>query len=569
MKGTEYFVEFLHAHGVRHLFGNPGHTELTLLDRLAVMPDMHYVLGLHEGAAMAMADGNAMASGNLGVFCGHVMPGFGNALGMLFNASKHGSPLLVTAGQQDQMFSLTEPFLWGDLVRQAQPLTKWAHEVRGIEEFPRALQRAAKVAMTPPTGPVFLSLPKDVMAAEGSADPAAVTRVAMRPRADIDAIRDAARVLLDARSLLIIAGDEVGKSGAESELETVAGLLGAAVYSETSSVRFNFPIGNPLYQGSLARIQKDVHALLSQADVVFAVGAEVLTSAAAAKTDPLPSTARLVQLNLDSWQLGKNYVASPALWGDAKATLQALAEAVRDGQSEAQRRAADERGKALAQNRLKRLAGLEAMVAKNFDRAPLTGAVAMNQIVQGIPEGAVIVDESATAGLTLRAELARRPHLYFCNKAGGLGWGVPASIGIALAMPDRPVFCVTGDGGALFSIQALWTAAHHRCRIIFVICNNSQYALIKHRLHLFGGGSAAQTKRYLGVELNDPAIEFCDLARSMGLWATRVERAREIPDAIASALGRDGPALIDLRTEGSYPEREQVSVQAAAMAADQ
>jgi benzoylformate decarboxylase len=555
MIGSEYFLQVLRSHGVRYIFGNPGHTELTLLDRLIEMPDISYVLGLHEGSALAMADGYAIASGKLGVFCGHVMPGFGNAMGMLFDAKKHKTPLLVTAGQQDQGFSLTEPFLWGDLAAQAAPLVKWSYEVRGTGELERALARAIKVATTPPMGPVFLSLPKDVMAAEGEFGPIVRGDIGHRICADRGTIAEAAAVLAAAQRPIIVAGDEVALSGAEDELEEVARLLGAAVYSETASIRFNFSITSPLYQGTLGRMQRDVREVLDGADVIFSVGAEIFTMAAAARTEPLPDNARLIQLNIDSWEIGKNYPARPGLWGDPKVTLAALADRLTADHGHLASRAT-ERADQLAESKAKRLRQLDGLIAQKTDERPLAGVTAMDAIVTNLPDNAIIVDESATTGLALRGLLVRRPLAYFGLKAGGLGWGLPASIGVSLAHPDRPIICLVGDGAALFSLQALWTAAHHVCKIIFVICNNAQYRLIKHRLHLFGGGASARAKRYLGSELNDPSLDFQALARGMGLRAARAETPIEIREALRDMLAGDGPGLIELIVEGSYPERQ-------------
>ncbi|HYR88126.1 MAG TPA: thiamine pyrophosphate-binding protein [Terriglobia bacterium] len=558
MNGTEYFLRFLQAQGVRYLFGNPGHTELTVLDRLIETSGMDYILALHEGSAMAMADGYALASGKLGVFCGHIMPGLGNALGMLFDAAKHSSPLLVTAGQQDQSFSLTEPFLGGDLVQLARPLVKWAYEVRSASELERALQRAVKIATTPPGGPVFLSLPKDVMVAQTElAGEITAATIMHAPRANLDAIRDACGALLQAQHPVIIAGDEVGKSEAETAVHAVASFLGSPVYSETASITFNFSIDSPLYQGTLARRQRDVRSMLEGADVVFAVGAEIFTMAAAAHTEPLPENVRLIQLNIDAWQLGKNYKASVALWGDPKATLETLLEQLRSMANADQERIASERIGILAQRKGAQLAELDAEISKVSNQRPIAGAVAMQRIVEHAPNDAVIVDESATTGLALRHLLSRHPLKYFGLKGGGLGWGLPASIGVHLALPERPVLCIVGDGAAMFSVQSLWTAAHLRARVVFIICNNAQYRLIKHRVHLYGGGASARAKRYIGVDLDRPPIAFPELARSMGVWAERVEAAAQIGDALREALRREGPALLDVVVEGSHPERDE------------
>jgi benzoylformate decarboxylase len=556
----------LHERGGRYLFGNPGHTELTILDRLIDMPEMKYVLALHEGSAMAMADGYAMASGKLGVFCGHIMPGLGNAIGMLFNASKHGTPLLVTAGQQDQGFSLTEPFLWGDLVEQARPFCKWAYEVRGVDEIERAVNRAATLAMTPPTGPVFLSLPKDVMAQEADYSAATPMVSPTLSTAEAGAISQAADALVQAKAPLIIAGDDVGKASAETELERLARLLGAAVYSETASTRFNFPVGSPLYQGSLGRMQRDVLQVLEPSDVIFAAGSEVFTLAAAARTDPMPPEARLIHLSVDPQKLGKNYAASPALWGDPLSTLKALADEVERRQSHDQRRRAEESTAALAAARAGKMEQLAAVAGKRASENPIASVVAMQGVVESAPENAIIVDESATTGIALRGLIARRPLDYYGLKGGGLGWGLPASVGVQLAHPERPVIAIVGDGSAMFSIQSLWSAAHEGTRVVFVICNNGQYRLIKHRLHLYGGGASARAGTYLGSELDNPKIDFVGLAKSLGVRSVRVERASEIRDAMNFAMDGDGPGLIDLVVEGSYPEREAKPTETAAAA---
>ncbi|MGA9866396.1 MAG: thiamine pyrophosphate-binding protein, partial [Acetobacteraceae bacterium] len=195
MFGKTALLELLKQEGVRVMFGNPGTTELPLMDALAVETELRYVLALQEAPAMAMADGYALASGGLAVVNLHVAPGLGNAMGMLYDAQKAGSPVLVTAGQHEQTFNFTEPLLWADLPRIAQPFVKWSHEVRRIEDLPRAIHRAAKTALAPPTGPVFLSLPGDVLNASADIDLGTPSRVAPRTRGDAEAIAAAAALL--------------------------------------------------------------------------------------------------------------------------------------------------------------------------------------------------------------------------------------------------------------------------------------------------------------------------------------------------------------------------------------
>src|SRR6195256_6897554 len=188
MSGKRAFLDLLKQEGVGIVFGNPGTTELPLMDAFAVENDIRYVLGLQESVVMAMADGYAQASGKLAVVNLHITPGLGNAMGMLYDAQKAASPILVTAGQHDQSFTATEPILWADLPTIARPLVKWSAEVHRLADLPRMVHRAVKTALAPPTGPVFLSLPGDILNAEGDVDLMAPTRVAPRVRGDKAAV---------------------------------------------------------------------------------------------------------------------------------------------------------------------------------------------------------------------------------------------------------------------------------------------------------------------------------------------------------------------------------------------
>src|SRR5712692_6228519 len=249
--GKQALLALLKQEGVEYLFGNPGTTELPLMDGLVEVDGLSYVLALQEAAVVAMADGYAQASGKLGVVNVHVAPGLGNALGMLYDAQKAGTPLLVTAGQHDQSFNVTEPILWADLPPIARPLVKWSAEVRRLEDLPRVVHRAAKTALAPPTGPVFLSLPADVLNAEGEIGLGAPSRVASRLRGDRAAIEAAAELIAATERPVLIAGDAVAQSAAHAELVALAELLGAPVWAEGVPNTASFPASHPLFRGAM------------------------------------------------------------------------------------------------------------------------------------------------------------------------------------------------------------------------------------------------------------------------------------------------------------------------------
>ena len=270
--GKRAFLDLLKQEGVEIMFGNPGTTELPLMDAFATENELRYLLGLQEAAVMAMADGYAQASGKLTVVNLHVAPGLGNAMGMLYDAQKAGSPILVTAGQHEQSFTATEPILWADLPTIARPLVKWSSEVHRLADLPRLVHRAAKTALAPPTGPVFLSLPGDILRADGDIDLLAPTRVASRLRGDAEAVAQAATLLAQAERPVIMAGDAVAQSRAHRELAELAELLGAPVYTEFVPNTASFPSSHPLFRGSMVRLAPEVRKILDQHDVLFSLG---------------------------------------------------------------------------------------------------------------------------------------------------------------------------------------------------------------------------------------------------------------------------------------------------------
>src|SRR5688572_14247953 len=247
MSGKRAFLDLLKQEGVQIMFGNPGTTELPLMDAFAVENDIRYVLGLQEAALMAMADGYAQASGKLTVLNLHVAPGLGNAMGMLYDAQMAGSPILVTAGQQDTDYLVTEPILSADLPTLAKPFVKWSAQVDRLPDLPRLVHRAAKTALAPPTGPVFLSLPGDILRADADLDLLGPTRIAPRLRGDRDAVDAAAALLANAKRPVIMAGDAVAQSRAHAELVELAELLGAPVYTEFVPNTASFPASHPLF----------------------------------------------------------------------------------------------------------------------------------------------------------------------------------------------------------------------------------------------------------------------------------------------------------------------------------
>jgi benzoylformate decarboxylase len=552
MSGKRAFLELLKQEGVEILFGNPGTTELPLMDALAVENELRYVLALQEASVIGMADGYAQASGKLAVVNLHVTPGLGNAMGMLYDAQKAGSPILVTAGQHDQDFNITEPILWADLPPIARPLVKWSAEVHRLADLPRLVHRAAKTALAPPTGPVFLSLPGDILKAEGEIDLLAPTRIATQMRGDPAAVKQAATLLAEAKRPLIVAGDAVARSKAHAELIELAELLGAPVYSELVPSTASFPASHPLFRGAMTRMQGPIRKILEQYDVLFSVGGDLFTLSLPSDIEPMPASLTLIHLDTDPWELGKNYPPQVAILGDPKTTLPDITEAVRKAMSSGARGAARERLDAAKAATLAERNALKAKARDMAGQTPVQPLSLLNAIGEMLPKDAVVIDETISSGAGIRSLIrSDDPQSFYGLRGGGIGWGLPAALGVKLALPDRPVLALVGDGSAMYTCQALWTAAHERIAAVFVILNNSSYRILKQRL-VAQRGLAAQVDRFVGMELTDPVIDYVGLARSLGVAAERAASVHDATDLIAKGLKSDAPLLIDVPVDRNY-----------------
>src|ERR1700739_3227634 len=292
--GRSAFLALLRDEGITHLFGNPGTTELPIMHALKDHPDLTYVMAMQESLVVAIADGYSRASGRLVACNVHVAPGLGNAMGSLYNASFTGTPMILTAGQQEQGHGLTEPLLYGPLVRMAEPLVKLAVEVTRLEDLPRIVRRAAKIATTPPTGPVFISLPGDILNSEARIDLGRSTRVDTRVRPSDEAVQALAARILKARNPVIIAGDEIVKSDALKEASQLAETLGAPAFQCSTPYGAQFLSESPCFMGAWSRLQPQVREVLSPYDLMIVLGADPLRMSVYSEVNPKPDDLPIV-----------------------------------------------------------------------------------------------------------------------------------------------------------------------------------------------------------------------------------------------------------------------------------
>lgn len=545
-KGAAVLLELLRSEGVSYIFGNPGTTELPLMDALVETPDIEYILALQEASAVAMADGYAQAARRPGFLNLHTAGGLGHGMGNLLNASVSQTPLVVTAGQQDSRHTITDPLLFGDLLQIASPAVKWAKEVLHADQLPVLVRRAFHDASAAPSGPVFLSLPMDVMeemSQVGIAEPSVIDR-----RAVAGSLERLATYLagITPGRLAIIAGDEIHASNAAAEAVALAEILGAPVYGASWPSRVPFPTAHPLWSGNMPTSAHDIAEKLQDFDAIFALGGKSLITILYTEGPVIPPHCAVFQLSSDVQDLGRTYVTKLSVVGDIQASLRALqphliaacapkaeiyARCVRDTQT----------------GQITRREQLAANAAAQMDGPLITPLVAAQQAVRAIGPEIAIVDEAIATSLHVRGFLnSHSATQYSFLRGGALGWGMPAAVGCCLGLGRSPTVCLVGDGAALYSPQALWTAAHEKLPVTFVVMNNQEYNILKNFLKAQPSYASVRRNHFIAMDLRSPAIDYLALATSMGVAARRIIKAADIAPAIEAGIASGLPNLIEI-----------------------
>jgi benzoylformate decarboxylase len=552
MRGRQVFFETLLNHGVDRIFGNPGTTESPLLDSLLDYPQIEYIVHLHEGVAAGAANFYAQASGKTAFVNLHVAPGLGNALGMIYGALKNNSPMVVTAGQQDTRLRLRDPVLGHDLAAMAAPVTKWSVQVETADELGPILQRAFKIANEAPAGPVFVALPINVMEQETAVPVGKPGHSFAATRPDPAGIAAMTRLLLASTNPAIVAGDDVARAGAVGTLVTLAEKLGAAVWFEGLRGRNSFPTDHASARGTLAFDAPGVAKQFADNDLVLMVGGPFFEEVWYAPGSPFAPGTKVLQIEASPSRLAYNFVLDAGVVADVGAGLAALDVALATVADKDFDAAAAKRNAALQALKVSDAAAQKARVEKAWARTPTSMARAMAEIRAGTPKDAIVADETITANLDLfKTFTFAGTDDYYSGRGGGIGQGLAGAIGVAVAEPKRPVLCLSGDGSSMYSIQALWTAAHHDLAIVFVILANREYRVLKHNIDAYRARfDVKSNKPYMHMDLGGPTMGFVDMAKGMGVAGTYVAKADDIKASVAAAFKTGKPHLIEIEIEG-------------------
>ncbi len=513
----EAVFDLLRAFDLTTIFGNPGSTELPMFRDFPA--DFRYVLGLQESLVVGMADGFSQVTRRAALVNLHSAVGVGHALGNLFTAYRNQTPLVVTAGQQARSILPFEPFLFATQATEfPKPYVKWSCEPARAEDVPAAIARAYYVAMQAPRGPTFVSIPVDDW--DKRCVPVEPRTVSQVVRGDAWMLADAAEAMSRAERAVIVVGAAVARDDAWNEVIALAERHEAPVWASPMSARNSFPENHRLFAGFLAADRARIVASLEGADFVLVLGAPVFTYHVEGFGPHIPEGTSLVQL-IDDPSAAAWAAAGVSIVTHLKSGIQALLEG-----PEPRVRAAP------------RLSPHPPRVAAGR----LTNRYLLQQIAALRPAGSIIVEEAPSSRGPMHDHLPiiERDTFYTCA-SGGLGHGLPAAVGIALARPDRRVIAVLGDGSSLYSIQGLWSAAQLQLPIAFVIIKNGRYEA----LHEFG--RHFDLKYLPGTQL--PALDFCGLAQAQGIQAVRVEKTAKLDAALTAAFRSDKPMLIEVVTE--------------------
>ncbi|GAB2558237.1 thiamine pyrophosphate-binding protein [Spirosoma aerophilum] len=551
--GNQKIIEQFLADGMDHMFGNPGTVEQGFLDAVADYPDMKYILTLQESVAVMMADGYARTTQKPTLVQLHSSPGIGNAVGALYQAKRGHAPLVVIGADAGLQYMNMDAQMANDLVAMMAPVTKFSTLVLSPKSLLRTIRRAVKIASTPPMGPVYVCLPMDVLDAINDEPVVPTSLPSTRVVPSPDQIDEAARLLLAAETPVIFAGDGVAYSGANQELAQVAELLGAEIYGVDFGDVF-IDNTHPLYKGTTGHMFGEFsHPITSKGDTNLIVGTYMVPEVFPRLEDIYQPGAKVIHFDLNAYEIAKNHHVDLGVVSDPKLSLQALAKAIESQQTKSQKAAASSRLQAARE--AKQAAKTAAAPAPEAaEGKPLKMGQFAEVLAQKVPQDVVIFDEALTNSPAVQQAIPPRlPGSYFTTRGGSLGVGFPGAIGVKLAHPDKTVIGFSGDGGSMYTIQALWSAVRHKTGAKFVVCNNGSYKLLQLNIDVYWQERSIESREHpLSFDLSYPAIRFDLLAQSMGVEAVRVEREDEIAPAIERMLADDKPFLIDLVLEGNH-----------------
>ena len=551
MSGARAFLEILRAEGVEVIFGNPGTSESAIMALMPEYPDLRYMLATQEGVAMGMADGYAVAGNRPALVNLHIETGLANGISLLHHAMDGGVPLVLTAGNKD-VRKLTE--YRTDLADMVRQFTKWSVEVTHPEQVSGVIRRAFQEAKNSPSGPVFVGFSANALDGIAEVDVVPSGPPILPPPPAQPELRAAAELLANASNPVMVVGDRLAQSEGMAAAVSLAEQCGAGVYA-ASIARNNFPTGHPQFLGRINPTLSPGRRLLAEADVVLAVGANIFSGFFYLPGRSLAPGTKLIHLDSAQREIGKTESTDVALFGDPRTGLELLSKALDEAMDSKARERASARRTALHTHTSHARSAWNQRLNEHWEARPMAPERMMHEIAQALPDNAVVVDDSLSSKDALHSALKyNEPGSLYGERIGAIGWGMGATLGVKLAQPHRPVVAVVGDGSAMMTVQALWTAANYDTPVVYLVCNNRSYRILKlnmnvHRQEILGEKVAEGFEGYVGMDFPLP-LNIAGIAEGIGVYGRTITAPEDIGPELIRALASGKPAVLDVVIDG-------------------
>ena len=546
LEGKHALLQMFVAEGVNYVFGNPGTSETPMMTILPEYKDLDYILVLQEGVAVGMAEGYGRSTGTVPLVSLHIDNGMANGLSLMIDQLRSGTPMVMTAGNKD--IRKLGPGR-SALAELARPFAKWSAEITHAGQVPSVIRRAFQEAKTSPTGPVFVGMSANAFDDVADVNIQPSTDVVQNSSTDPNTLEEVCDLLSTASKPIMIIGDRL--NGANQAAVKLAETAGIPVYGH-GSFEVNFPATHPLWQGNLSVRNPDAVKAIRSADLIIASGCTVFDDFFYQAEDIIPKSAKLVHIDSDPSSVGKSEPSDIAILAAPSEVITQLAESVSYEFTGTKAEEAALRVKDAASVSSARREAFAKSAMKQRNMSPMSPSTFAATFADALPSDATVFNDGiSTGGLIFEAMSPDERGSYYAIRGGAIGWGMGATMGVQLGQPDRPVVGVMGDGTAIMTIQALWTAANSNIPAVFVICNNRSYRILKLNSNVYHRMQGLQTpESYVASDFDLP-LDFKSQADAYGVEGVRVETPDELTAQIQRGCELNKPLVIDAVIDGT------------------
>ena len=549
--GIELFLSALKEYNIDHIFGNPGTSESAITNSLALPEhkDFKYFLAVQEGVAMGMADGWARSTGKTAFVNLHIDSGLANGISLLINAFYGGAPIVLTAGNKDiRKFNSYR----SNLVNMVKEFTKWSAEVTHIEQLPEMTMRAFKEASTPPTAPTFLSISANVFDEITDLEVIKLPQISNNFNPDFSSIEILSNKIIDSDNPMIILGDRISHSNSSDQAIKFAELTGAKVYV-SSTAEINFPTDHKQYLGALPNLLPKAKEIIDKHDLVISIGSNVFDGFFYIKGQLFGNKTYHAHIDSSASAISRNEQTNLGILSSPNTALKSLIDNVNSKIDGEGREKISLRKNDIHKESEKILIADTQTIQDKFNDNPMSPYRLFYELSEVLSEDVIIIDDSVSSRPALMATNNFKPKKLFGERGGAIGWGMGATMGVKLANPDKNVIGIIGDGSAMMTMQALWTAANSKIPVIYIICNNKSYRVLKTNMQIYKEEILNEDNpdyKYFAMDFN-PSFNFAELANTFGLNGIKISDPKLIKKHVTESLNSDITTVLDIDIDGS------------------